>query len=179
MADPIVVQRDQWGARYSAGRKPMPKGIREINIHHSVTALEGGGKAYDNSLDDPHVLARIIGRVERVLHDRGLAPGYSFTFHPSGVILVGAGGNVGAHTGGRNSVSYGFCLLGNYDIAQPTFAQFASMAWMIQFMRWTGALHSDLDAIKIQGHRATKATACPGANMADKIWAIKDFVKAL
>lgn len=156
----------------------MPKGIREINIHHSVTLLSGGSKAYDNKLDPTDDPCKDMRTIERVLADRGLDPGYSFCFHPSGVILVGAGNMKGAHTAGRNSVSYGFCLMGNYDIHQPTFAQLAAMGWLITVGRYTGAFHRDLNAISIKGHRDHKATACPGANMYPLIRTIRQFARA-
>lgn len=178
MSDFILVDRHQWGAKYSAGRKAMPKRVSEINVHHSVTVVSGP-EGYDSNLDPTDDPCKDMRTLERVLHERGLAPGYSFVFHPSGVILVGAGGNVGAHTAGRNSISYGFCLMGNYDIHQPTFAQFAAMGWMLNVLRFVGAVEPNLDRIRIQGHRATKATACPGANVANKIHHIKTFAKAL
>ena len=87
----IFVPRADWGARHSAGRKKMQMGISEIVIHHTVTSVR----------KDPCLNMRIV---EDVLHQRGLAPGYSFTVDPSGIVLEGAGHMVGAHTGGRNSV---------------------------------------------------------------------------
>jgi hypothetical protein len=180
MSDPVVVQRvgrSGWGARYSAGTRAMPKPVREVNIHHTVTGVSGpqGTDGDYDATDDP---CKDMRQVEAALQGRGLAPGYSFCIHPSGVILVGAGGNVGAHTAGRNSSSYGFALIGNYDRQQPTFAQLSSMGWLINLLRYTGALVPDLNAITVQGHRATKQTACPGANMAPLVGHIKAFARA-
>ena len=53
----IFVPRADWGARHSAGRKAMPKGITEINIHHTVTTVRS----------DPCLNMR---NVESVLHQR-------------------------------------------------------------------------------------------------------------
>lgn len=161
--DPIVVQRDQWGARFSPGRTPMPKPVREVNVHHSVTRA---------SRHDP---CKDMRQIERVLEQRGLAPGYSFCIHPTGVILVGAGGMKGAHTAGRNGASYGICFIGNYDVDHPTVEALASAGWLVNLMRFTGALVPRLEDITIQGHRDTKATACPGANLYPKVDMIRYF----
>ena len=158
----LVVKRDQWGAKYSAGRKAMPKPVAEVNIHHTVTP----------ATDDPCADMRTV---ERVLQSRDLAPGYSFCIHPSGIILEGAGGNVGAHTAGRNSRSYGFSFIGNYDNMQPTWAQLAAAGYLIRVLQFTGFIVPDLATVTIQGHRATKATACPGANLAPRMDAIRWF----
>jgi len=150
----ILVPREDWGARHSPGRTPMPRPVAEVNIHHTVTAATG----------DPCGDMRVV---ENVLNQRDLDPGYSYTAHPSGVILVGAGEMKGAHTAGRNSVSYGISLIGNYDNQQPTLAQLVNVARTINLLRLGGRLVPDLADLVIQGHRATKATACPGANMVE------------
>lgn len=167
MNEPIVVQRDQWGAQFSAGRTPMPKPVSEVNIHHSVTRA---------SRHDP---CKDMRQIERVLEQRGFAPGYSFCVHPTGVILVGAGGNKGAHTEGRNGVSYGICFIGDFTRDHPTVSALASAGWLINLMRYTGALVPRLEDITIQGHRATKATACPGDNLMGQLDGIRFFAGQL
>lgn len=152
----IFVPREDWGARYSAGRKAMPKGITEINIHHTVTTVRS----------DPCLNMR---NVESVLHQRGLAPGYSYCVDPSGVVLEGAGGNVGAHTAGRNSQSYGIALIGNYDKMQPTLKQLVNIARTVNLLRYVGAVVADPTKIRFAGHRDHSATACPGTNIYDQV----------
>lgn len=158
----VVVKRHQWGAKFSPGRKAMPPRVAEVNIHHTVTPVT----------DDPCKDMRLV---EQVLQSRKLAPGYSFCVHPSGVILEGAGGMVGAHTQGRNSSSYGISFIGNYDQMQPTWAQLAATGWLIRVLQFTGYIVPELHKVTIQGHRATKATACPGANLAPRMDAIRWF----
>lgn len=158
----LVVKRDQWGAKYHAGTQNMPKPVAEVNIHHTVT----------KATDDPCKDMRLV---EQVLHSRGLAPGYSFCVHPSGIILEGAGGKIGAHTAGRNARSYGFAFIGNYDRDQPTWAQLAAAGYLIRILQFTGFIVPELHRVTIQPHRATKATACPGANLAPRMDAIRWF----
>jgi hypothetical protein len=163
MSDPIVVNRAEWGAKYSPGRVEMPAPVAEVNIHHSVTRA---------SRHDP---CRDMRQIERILHGRGLDPGYSACIHPTGVILIGAGDKIGAHTAGRNSKSYGICFIGDFTRDHPTWDALQSAGWLINLLRFTGKLVPQLGDITIQPHSATKATACPGENLRNRIEAIRYF----
>lgn len=162
----VFVPRADWGARHSAGRSPMPAQVDEIYFHHTVTRPSG----------DPCADMR---SVESVLHQRGLAPGYSFVFHPSGVVLEGAGFNKGAHTDGHNSRGYGFSFIGNYDEQPLTLAQLIAASRTVNLLRLSGRLAPDLAKIAMKFHREIKPTACPGAhavNVGDGR-SVKDWVR--
>lgn len=152
----IFVPRKDWGARHSAGTKKMASGRNKVFIHHTVTVPSG----------DP---CRDMRTVEDVLHQRGLAPGYSYVVHPSGVVLEGAGQMVGAHTGGHNSEGFGISFIGNYDRDTPTLASLIAVARTINLLRLGGNLTPNLADIDIIPHRSTKQTACPGANMVQPV----------
>ena len=160
----ILVPREDWGARHYAGRTPMPRPVSEVVIHHTVIDPEGP-EGYDSDLDPTDDPCDDMRRVENVLRARGLAPGYSYVIHPSGVVLEGAGRMKGAHTAGHNGRAYGLSFMGNYDRHDPTLAQLVAAARTINLLRWDKALVSDLGGVSILGHRDTKATACPGANL--------------
>lgn len=149
----VVIDRPEWGARHSAGRSPMPAQVDQVYFHHSVT----------RATDDPCADMRTI---EQVLDSRGLAPGYSFVVHPSGVVLIGAGSNKGAHTEGRNGASFGLCFVGNFDKESPTIAALVAAARTINLLRLSGQLTPQLEHVQLGLHRDTKATACPGAHLA-------------
>ena len=171
----IMVPRADWGARGRDSRgAAMQPGQREVNIHHSVLH-PSGPEGYDSDLDPTDDPCADMRRTEQVLMARGLDPGYSFCIHPSGVVLEGAGTNIGAHTAYRNSRSYGICFMGNYDIHQPTLAQLVAAARTVNILRMTGKLVPMLADITIQGHRDTKATACPGKNVYDHLRWIRWF----
>lgn len=159
-----LVTRAEWGARHSAGRSAMAKGQREVNIHHTVIDPAGPG-GYNEVLEPTDDPCHDMRRLEDVLNARGLAPGYSYVIHPSGVVLEGAGKRKGAHTGGHNSHSYGISFMGNFDLHSPTLSALVAAARTINLLRLDGSLVRDLSSITIQGHRDTKATACPGANV--------------
>ena len=149
-----LVEYPEWGPRYTQKRNErpdLPKGIDRVFIHHSVTPVS----------TDPCRDMRIC---EQALHSNGYDPGYSYTVHPSGVVLEGAGKKKGIHTLNHNSTSYAICLIGNYDVAQPTLAQIIAITRTINLLRVSGHLNLT-SADQIQPHRAVYATACPGANV--------------
>lgn len=152
----IFVPRSDWGARYSAGRTTMPAKVKEINVHHTAS----------NATDNPCV---DMLTVERVLHERGLAPGYSYVIHPSGVILEGAGGMVGAHTAGRNKLSYGIAFIGNFENVTPTAEALNAAAGLVNLLRFFQVLEVDLAKVDIKLHRDTSATLCPGRNLVNMV----------
>lgn len=156
----VFVPRADWKPRHPIAKNhpKMGKNRTKIFIHHTVT----------NPTDNP---CKDMLAIEDVLANRkpSLLPGYSYTSHPSGVILEGAGEYVGAHTGGHNSEGFGFSLIGNYDQMAPTLIQLVNIARTINILRWTGYVTADLSKLQIIPHRATKATACPGANMFTKV----------
>jgi hypothetical protein len=171
----LFVDRATWGARRSAGRKLMPRQVRAVYIHHTVIE-PSGPEGYDSDLDPTDDPCADMRRTESVLHARGLAPGYSYVIHPSGVVLEGAGRMVGAHTAGHNASSYGISFMGNYDRAQPTLAALLACARTINLLRLDGALPADLARLTIGGHRDTKPTACPGANLYAVLGPLRDLV---
>lgn len=149
----IFVPREDWdySVDFPSGRVARP--VEQVFIHHSVT----------NPTNNPCADA---GHIERVLDARDL-DGYSYLAHPSGTILEFAGSNRGEHTAKHNSTSYAYCLIGNYDIMQPTMAQIINIARSINLQRLKGDVTMDISRLQILPHSAVKATACPGANVRD------------
>ena len=151
-----IISRKTWGARHNDGFYNRKVGRLDKWLHHSVTAH------LSKDAKQPHEEAEM-----RKLDDIGQSRfkggiSYTFVIFPSGRIYEGHSiGRVGAHTAGRNSVSAGIALAGNYETNQVTAEQVASVAWLlnegIDNGWWT---EPKLDG----GHRDTKATACPGKN---------------
>lgn len=169
----IIVPRADWGARYSAGGRELKRGITEVNIHHTVTDPQGDDDkaGFLDPSDDPCLDMR---KLEAILQSRGLAPGYSWVVHPSGVLLEGAGNRAGAHTGGRNSVSYGISFMGNFEQDQPTLAALVAAGRLLNLLRLDDRL-AELGNVTIQPHSATKATACCGHNLREALPWIRWF----
>lgn len=159
-----IISRETWGARHNDGFYNRKVGRLDKWLHHSVTK--------QLSKDDPSALERVEMRKLEDIGQSRFKGGISYTFllFPSGRIYEGHSiGRVGAHTAGRNSISAGLCLVGNYETNQVTVEQIASLAWLLNHGVakgwWT---ENKLDG----GHRDTKSTACPGKNAYAKIGAI-------
>jgi hypothetical protein len=60
-----------------------------------------------------------------------------------------------------NDYGIGICLVGNFDIEQPTPQQMKSLARLVSYMMKT----YHIPASRVIGHRDTKQTDCPGKNM--------------
>lgn len=123
--------------------------------------------------------------------------GYNFLIDQFGNIYEGRAGGagvIGAHAERNNADTIGISLMGNYDIQQP------SQEMMDALLRLTTALarkyNINLDAkqtyyravstapyiattagTSFVGHEDTKATACPGENVAEQMPFIKDMTK--
>lgn len=125
---------------------------RELWIHHSVTPV-----TTDPLADWRHVQAVAFGR--------GFSDiSYNFGLHPhraevlEGRLLKW----VGAHTEGRNSISFGVVLIGNYENQKPTRGQIDSFRWLRHELVARGVLTRDH---RLGYHQQTKPTACPGRNV--------------
>lgn len=155
-----IVSRAGWGATAPRGG-PMPLPAREVWLHHSVTPVTV----------DPAADMRVI---ERVGVQRFGRFSYSWAVHPTGVVLEGAGVTIGAHTGGRNSTSFGIVLIGNYDDLSVTDPQMAATADLIRWLMATGKLLPG--TYPTGGHRDLKATSCPGARAYPRIGELRRLV---
>lgn len=65
---------------------------------------------------------------------------------------------VGAHTLGQNSDSIGVCLVGNFDLAEPSPEQWATAVRLCRGLRSLAGI----PASQIFGHRDFAAKSCPG-----------------
>lgn len=151
-----IISRETWGARHNDGFHNRKVGRLDKWLHHSVTTQ----LATDASQDREEIEIRKLEDIGQSRFKGGIS--YTFVFAPSGRIYEGHSiGRVGAHTAGRNSISAGLCLLGNYEDNRVTVEQVAAVAWLLNHGItkgwWT---ENKLDG----GHRDTKATACPGRN---------------
>jgi N-acetylmuramoyl-L-alanine amidase-like protein len=124
--------------------------VKEVWCHHSVTSVTG------NPMADMRQLQQVA--FSRKFSDVS----YSYAIHPSGVVLEGRGLAVGAHTAGRNSKSFGVCLIGDYSKRVVTDAQVDSIRQLVAHLIERGALNPGL--YPTGGHRQAPgaATACPG-----------------
>ena len=164
-----IISRETWGARHADGFYNRKVGRLDKWLHHSVTTQ----LAIAASTDAERREMRKLEDIGQSRFKGGIS--YTFVIFPSGRIYEGHSiGRVGAHTAGRNTISAGLCLAGNYETNEVTVEQVAALAWLLNhgITRgwWT---ENKLDG----GHRDTKSTACPGKNAYAKIGAINAAAK--
>lgn len=154
-----IASRNEWGASPgSLPAKRMTLPATAVYLHHSVTQVSVHPAADMRAIESVG-LARF-----------GQFP-YSFVVHPDGTILEGCGTRVGAHTAGRNSTSFGICLIGNYQDRAVTVHQLDAVRWLVAHLIGTGKLKPGI--YPTGGHRDVKATACPG----DKAYRLLDVMR--
>lgn len=165
-----IISRETWGACHNDGFHNRKVGRLDKWLHHSVTKQ----LSKDAPTADERVEMRNLDNIGQSRFKGGIS--YTFVVFPSGRIYEGHSiGRVGAHTAGRNSISAGICLAGNYETNEVTVEQVAALAWLLNHGVakgwWT---ENKLDG----GHRDTKATACPGKNAYAQIGAINKAAKS-
>ncbi len=67
---------------------------------------------------------------------------------------------IGVHTRGKNNISIGIALTGNFQIINPSLEQILSLRKLILFLR--GKYDIPLERVIL--HRQAGATVCPGKN---------------
>lgn len=169
----MILPRSAWSARPAKRRHQIDTPTPELWLHHSAGALDAG----DNDLwaDD-------VAGIQRYHQDvrRWTDIAYSFLVDESGQVWEGRGpGIAGGHTKGRNTVSHGICVIGNYDQAQPSDELLESLAQLVAHGLLAGWWATGITG----GHREAPgaATACPGHHLMAEVdainaraWAIVD-----
>jgi hypothetical protein len=178
---PAVYSRAQWGADESlrTGAPQYAATVKAATIHH--TADTNGYTA----AEVPAML-RAIYRYHTV--SRGWADiGYNVIADAYGRLWEGRYGGlanpvIGAHAGGFNTYTFGVAMLGNYDVAAPSFALVSAVADIVAWkfalyrvdpkgtvaltsgggstVRWPAGTAVNLPTIF--AHRDTGLTTCPG-----------------
>lgn len=133
--------------RKAVYRMAFPVG--ELWLHHTVT----------NPTNDVCADWRYV---QKLHFDNGWADiGYSYGIHPKGVVLVGRGDNIGAHTEGRNSRSLGVVLIGDHTKRVVFPEQITAMRQLVHWLINTGRLKAGV--YPTGGHQNVLKTACPGS----------------
>jgi hypothetical protein len=150
-----IIPRAEWGARFANGSGAAPLPARGVYLHHSVTAaVDGPGP---------------IRALEEIGQSRfGAGVSYTFIVGPDGQVYEGHGiDRIGAHTRGLNLSHRAICLLGNFEIDDPTRQALDSIVWLVRH----GASQGWWPATITGGHRDAPgaATACPGSKLYARI----------
>jgi hypothetical protein len=126
--------------------EPLNQILRTLVVHHSAVLLSDGPR-----------------EIQGMHFRRGFADiGYHFLVSADGQMFEGRPLNVrGAHTARHNTGAVGVCLLGNFEVIQPTPAQLQSLHDLGR------ALRDVIGITHLAGHRdfPAQATLCPGKNL--------------
>lgn len=165
---PSILTRADWGADESLRTgNPSYGTVQTGFVHHTVNA---------NNYTKEQVPALLRSIYAYHVKGRGWSDiGYNYLVDRFGQIWEGRYGGIdkaviGAHTLGYNEVGFAMSAIGNYDIAEPSEAIInayaALFAWKLSIYNIpadrTGIVVKGHTLNAINGHRDTKATACPG-----------------
>jgi hypothetical protein len=167
---PVIVSRDEWGARPLNLEAPEefglfdaqsnPEGVlyypddlwtvlNTIVVHHS--AFPNGGL---KEIQDLHMDGRGFADVA-----------YHFLIDADGTIYEGRELDIrGAHVQRFNTGSVGIVLLGNFNEEQPSDAQLSSLRGLVDYLRYTYEIRY-LAGHKDYPDQSPDGTECPGDNL--------------
>lgn len=145
----------RWVAKLCAHPDSNSRDWRYVVIHHSATT--GGSAA---AFERYHIHTR-----------QWKSLGYHFvigngTQTGDGEIEVGprwVNQNEGSHTAGYNAQGIGICLVGNFEVDEPSSAQIAALRQLVLHL----ITEHDIPASHVLGHNECEGaqTACPGQTM--------------
>lgn len=151
---PEIIPRDEWSREHWRPLVDIPLPAPEIWIHH------GAGGSPDlatlRSYDRYHTVTKGWG-----------ALGYSFAITVDGIYEGRGWGKQGAHTKGRNRLSHGIVLVGDWTSKTVPQSMVDSLAWLVRLGQRVGAAPLTITG----GHREAPGafTACPGAGGMDAV----------
>lgn len=148
--------REEWSAAHGQGPGRSPsQTVDLVVVHHSwrPTLACGQERAQERTL---------VRGIERFhANDRGWGRiGYHFLCFQSGRVYEGLGWRrIGAHTGGQNSRSLGWCFVIDGDTTDPTPAAVESFR---AFLGAAPSMEDMADGYAVRGHRDFSSKSCPG-----------------
>ncbi|MER7244127.1 N-acetylmuramoyl-L-alanine amidase [Kribbella sp. NPDC000426] len=188
---PLMVSRKRWGAderlrSHNGAACARPKYTTTVLaafVHHTADR---------NDYTRTQVPAMVRAMYAYHVKSRGWCDlGYNFLVDRFGRIFEGRYGGaqlpvLGAHTAAYNSNSFGVAVIGNFEQAAPPAAMLEStarvIAWKLDANYRSPQATIRLDGSSlhtVSGHRDTKATACPGTQLYNKLGWLRQRVNTL
>ena len=184
---PQIYSRAQWGADEKV-REQIAPSYGEVHggfVHHTVNAND-------------YTRAEVPGIIRSIyayhVKSRGWRDiGYNFLIDKFGRIWEGRYGGVarpviGAHTENYNDDGFGVSAIGNFEIAKPTAALIQAEGALFAWKLSLHGVNANATNVRIgprvfphaiEGHRDTKATACPGTYLYARIPDIRRIAASL
>ncbi len=134
--------------------------VDALAIHHDASAMEAGDLDYNGStLDEDLERIQAVWNYHYRVKNWGRIA-YQGMVSPNGRVFLTLPLNlIGAHIGGRNSITDGLCFMGDLSSRPPTKQAVCAMGVGIAaFWRYRGGYH------RLQGHKGFEgqSTRCPG-----------------
>ncbi|WP_432888565.1 N-acetylmuramoyl-L-alanine amidase [Kribbella sp. CA-245084] len=188
---PLMVSRKRWGAderlrSHNGAACARPKYTTTVLaafVHHTADR---------NDYTRTQVPAMVRAMYAYHVKSRGWCDlGYNFLVDRFGRVFEGRYGGaqlpvLGAHTASYNSNSFGVAVIGNFEKAAPPAAMLEStarvIAWKLDANYRSPQATIRLDGSSlhtVSGHRDTKATACPGTQLYNKLGWLRQRVNTL
>lgn len=155
----LIIPRSDWDAAKPRSRHLIETPVQEAWLHHS--AGSGSDEAAVRAIQRFHMAPPPTGRGWS-----DIAYTYLIDNDPPDVdIFVGRGpGVAGGHTKGRNTISHGYCIIGDFTERPPKDETLEALVWLVAHDHRQGLGPAQLTG----GHRDAPdaATSCPG----DALW---------
>lgn len=161
----FVISREIWGARQADQICNTITPPYRMSIHHTASPSDDG--------DDPAARMREMQAFH--MDVRGWCDlGYHFVVAQDGSIFEGRRGSnrPAAHVGGENAGNVGISLIGNFEEQILASTQFNAL---VQILSWAVQSYGiAIDRMSIKGHQEwpDQQTACPGADIIQRLTAI-------
>ena len=159
-----IITRVEWQARPP---KTTPRAITlptpELWLHH--TASPTGYAVRVRAIQDYHMDVRGWNDIA-----------YSYLINHDGDIYEGRGAGIaGGHTAGHNTISHAICVMGNYDLTQPSVAALRSVVELARYGHAEGWWREGFTG----GHRDASgaSTSCPGGNLWKQLPTLNETIR--
>ncbi len=159
--EPEIFVEETFPAKNSVDNIPiMPSNLRFVQKMQRRTHTGGIVIHHAGTTRDMDLETRTIHRWHI---DRGWAGiGYHYVIHKDGTIEGGRPSEfIGAHCKRHNNYTVGVCVIGNFDLAEPTDAQFLATEQIIAAIGRQYGFKPSFGRT-VFGHRDLGRTACPG-----------------
>ncbi len=159
-----LMPRAAWTSRSPVGSKLNAMGgITRITVHH-----EGWKPVW---FSDPKSTAERLELIRESHLGRGWADiGYHYVIDRAGRLWEGRSTRFqGAHVRDENEHNLAVMLLGNFDLQQPSDAQYTRLIDTLRKLRQ----HHSVPVTRIYTHQELKPTACPGRALQPKMVSLR------
>jgi hypothetical protein len=167
-----IVTRAEWNARPPKSRFLIATKQPKLILHHAAGSIlpnDGTVSATD--------LRRIKGIQDYHMDRKNWSDiAYSFVLDPDGYLFEGRGvGVANGATKGHGTTSYAVCVMGNYDLQEPSESLLTNLGLTAAWGHTQGYWPLGYTG----GHRDYGSTSCPGSKLYKHLTKINNIAKEI